>query len=207
MFKVFHYFLPYSMSYSVCFSFHTFFCVSRHISCPTKWLSPFSRCQFSHHIPGPTVCKFHFSIFSMFLAIFQVMQCFVSFSTFFFSCLAKIQVLHSIFLSISCIPLFLSKFQVLQSVLLILHIFQWFLPYFMSYHVSFSFSSIVRFLTIFQDLHCEFLIFLVGEFYRHIPGSTVGISHFSRFSLFLAIFHVIQCLCLIFHVFQFFHHI
>jgi hypothetical protein len=33
IFKVFHCFLPYSMSYSVCFSFHTFFSVSRHISC------------------------------------------------------------------------------------------------------------------------------------------------------------------------------
>ena len=121
-------FSPYTRSTSVCVSFHMFFGVSHHISCPTMWVSPFLRCQFSHHIPGPRVCNFHFSIFSMFLAIFQVMQCFVSFSTFFFSFLAKIQVLHSIFLSISCIPLFLSKFQVLQSMLLILNIFQWFSP-------------------------------------------------------------------------------
>ena len=35
IFKVFHCFLPYSMSYSVCFSFHEYFSVSRHISCPT----------------------------------------------------------------------------------------------------------------------------------------------------------------------------
>ena len=29
----------------------------------------------SRHIPGPTVCISHFSRFSVFLAIFQVLQC------------------------------------------------------------------------------------------------------------------------------------
>jgi len=84
----------------------------------------------------------------------------------------------------------------------ILHIFQCFLPYFMSYHVI-------------------FLIFFVCQFSRHIPGPTVCDSHFppfpifspqsrsysvcfsfSTFFSFLAIFQVLLCTFLIFHVFS-----
>jgi hypothetical protein len=56
IFHVFHYFLPYSRSYSVWFSFCTFYSVSR-------------------YNPGPIECISHISQFSVCLAIFQVLQC------------------------------------------------------------------------------------------------------------------------------------
>ena len=59
------------------FVFYTFFIfhVSRHISLlPCEFLI-FLICQFSCHIPVPTVGNFHFSRFLVFLAIFQVLQC------------------------------------------------------------------------------------------------------------------------------------
>ena len=162
-FHVFQCFSPYSRSYSVTFSFFTFFSVSHHTPGPTVWLSHFSRfsvflaifqfivwlClifpifQFSHQNPGPTVCIYHISRFSVFLAIFQFLQC----------------------------------------VFLILHFFQGLLPYFISYHVSFPFSLFVSFLAIFQVLQCEFLILLVCQISCHIPVPTVCISHL----------HVFQC--------------
>ena len=63
IFHVFHCFSSQSRSYSVCFSFCTFFRVSHHISfLPCEFLI-FLICQFSCHIPVPTVCNFHFSRF------------------------------------------------------------------------------------------------------------------------------------------------
>jgi len=87
-------FLPYSLSYSVHFSFSMFFRVSCHSLCPTVCVSHFPHCslflvifqflqcvrnifdvfQVSSRIPDPTVCIFHFPRFSEFLAIFQVLQ-------------------------------------------------------------------------------------------------------------------------------------
>jgi hypothetical protein len=64
IYKVFHCFLPYSMSYSVCNSFQIFFRVSRHISFPTMFIL-FLVCQFSHRILGLTMCNFHFHVFSV----------------------------------------------------------------------------------------------------------------------------------------------
>ena len=76
IFHGFHCFLPYSRSYSVCVShFPRFFQFSRHNPGPTIWvchfscwsvLSPYSR-SYSVH--------FSFLPFSLFLAIFQVLQC------------------------------------------------------------------------------------------------------------------------------------
>ena len=84
--------------------------------------------------------------------------------------------------------------------------FKCFLPYFMSYHVSFSFSLFLSFLAIFQVLLCEFLIFLFSQFSHHIPGPTVCIPHLSSFSFsffFFAIFQVLKCVFLIFMIFSF----
>ena len=84
--QFFHCVLPYSMSYSVCFSFCTFFSLSHHISCPTMLVSHFPnlsvflqyarsyRLYFSFfmfftvpcHIPGHTVFMSHFPRFSVF---------------------------------------------------------------------------------------------------------------------------------------------
>ena len=54
---IFQSFLPYSRSYSVRFSFYTLFF------------------RFSRNIPDPKVCVSHYSRFSVFLAIFQVLPC------------------------------------------------------------------------------------------------------------------------------------
>ena len=104
-------FLAYARSYSVCVSFSMF-------------------SHFSSHIPGPTQNIPHFSTFSVFLTIFQVLQCVcVSFFTF---------------------VSFLAIFQALQCTFLIFHLFQCFSLYSRSYHVNFSFSSYVIFLVIFK---------------------------------------------------------
>jgi len=129
----------------------------------------------------------------------------------------------------SCFSLFLATFQVLQCVFLILHIFQYFLPYSMSYDMSLSLSSFdsslailqvlqraflffhdFRFLAIFQVLECAFLIlhffFTVSCLF---PGPTVCVSHVPLFFFFsfLAIFQVLECVCLIFLICQFSRHI
>ena len=73
-FLSFHFFLcfsPYSRSYSVCFSFCTFFSVSRHIPGPKCVFLIFLVGQFSHHTQGPIVCISRFPRFWVFLAIFQ----------------------------------------------------------------------------------------------------------------------------------------
>jgi hypothetical protein len=54
-FSRFYCFSTYSRSYGVCFSFSTFF-------------------QVSCHNPGPTVCISHFSLLSVFLTLFHVLQ-------------------------------------------------------------------------------------------------------------------------------------
>jgi hypothetical protein len=77
------------------------------------------------------------------------------------------------------------------------------LPYFMSYHVSFSFSAFVSFLAIFQVLQCVCHIFHIFQFSHHNLDPKVCVSHFTRFSVFLAKFHVLSCEFHIFHIFQF----
>ena len=100
---------------------------------------------------------------------------------------------------------FLAIFQDLHCVFLILQVFQCFLPYSRSYHVSLSFSYLVHFFfAIYQVLQCLCPIFYVFQFSCHNPGPRVCISHFPRFLVFLAIFQVKKCLCLIFHIFSVF---
>ena len=100
---------------------------------------------------------------------------------------------------------FLAIFQAKQCLCSIFHVFQWFLPYSMSYYVSFSFSSFDIFLAIFQVLKWVCIPFHVFQFFQHILVPVVWISHsFFSFSSFIAIFHVLQCAFLIFHPFQFF---
>ena len=84
---------------------------------------------------------------------------------------------HFTFFTVSCYT------PVPKSLVFFLHVFQYFSPYFMSYHVNFSFSTFVSFLAIFKVQQCEFLISLLVSF--------------------LAIFQVLQCVCLILHIFQF----
>jgi hypothetical protein len=125
----------------------------------------------------------HFSRFSLFLPIFQGIQCFCLIFHFFFSFLSQSRT-YSVYIS------YFSFFTVS------LHIPG---PTVCASH----FACFSVFLAIFHVLPCEFLIFLVGHVTRHIPGHRVCISHFLRFSVFLTIFLVIHFLCLIFHVFQF----
>ena len=175
-------FLTIFMSYYVSLSFSSFvrvLAIFQILQMCVPHLPRFFR--YSLHNPGPTVCIFHISGFSIFLTIFQFLQC----------------------------------------VFLTLHVFQCFLPCFMSYHVSFSWFSFVSFLIIYQVLQCEFLLFQVGQFFCHIPGPTVCVSHFARFSVFIAYFmsyhdsfsfssfvsflvicQVLQSVFLIFHIFH-----
>jgi hypothetical protein len=106
---------------------------------------------------------------------------------------------------ISSFSLFLTIFQVLQCVFLILHVFQCFLPYFMPYHVSFSFSSFVSYLPYSRSYH-DFLIFLICQFSRYIQVPTVCVFHFALFSVFLATCNVLPCDFRIFLVCKFSRH-
>ena len=171
---VFHFphfsiFSPYSMSYSVCFSFHTFFTVYRHISFPTLWVT-FSlfvsflalfhvlQCfclilqvfQFSRHNPGPTVYIIHFSRFQYFLQYsrsYNFVSHFPRFSVF-----SPQSWSYSAYFS--CLTFFNVSCHIPSSIVLLSH--------FLSFSV---------FLAIFQVLQCFF-------------------SHFACFSMFLALFQV-----------------
>ena len=113
----------------------------------------------SCHIPGHRVFLSHFLCLSIFSTKSRILLC--------------------VFFIFS---LFLAIFHVLQSVFLISHVFQCFLPNFMSYHVSFTF-------------------YIFFSFVAHIQCPIVYFSHFQLFSY--TIFQVIQCFCLIFQFFQF----
>jgi hypothetical protein len=141
----------------------------------------FHVCKFSRHNPGPKVCIFLISRFSLFLTIFQVVQCVSHFPSF--------SVILAIFLVLPCEFLillvcqfyrhfpghtvFVSHFPRLSVFspqsrpygvyFFIFHVFQYFLPYFRFYNVHFSF----------------FMIFSVSH---HIQGHTNFLSHFPRFS-------------------------
>jgi hypothetical protein len=131
---------------------------------------------FSCHIPGPTVYISHFSRFSLFLAIFQVLAC-KSLIYFLVSFLAIFQIVQcvshfphfSVFLEIFqvlfCEILFFFQFYRLLRgpivCIFIFNVFQCFSTYFTSYTVHFSFCMIFSFLTILQVPHCAFPIFHV----------------------------------------------
>ena len=168
------------------------------------WVSLFLVCEISCHNPGPTVHISHFSCFSLFLDIFQVIQwvCLIFqifefshrisvptmwFSHFCLSIFSPYSWSYSMCVSFSTFFTFLALYQVLKCTFLIFHVFLCLLLYTRSCHVSFSFSLLVSFLTIFQVLQCAFLIFLIFHIFSvsfHIPAHTVCVSHFPRFLVF-----------------------
>ena len=165
------------------------------------WVSPFPRCQFSRHIPGPTLSNFHFSIFSVFLTIFQFIQCLcLNFHFFKFSrqnpsttaCISQYFTYSTIFRDISAPTVGASHIKYFSMIFAIIHVVA----------CEFLILLVCHFSRHIPGPTMWVFHFFVGEFYRLFTGPTVGISHFSRLSVFLAIFQVIQCLSLIFHVFQ-----
>ena len=143
IFHVFQCFSPYSMSYSVCFSFSMIF------SFPA--------------ILHVLQCAFLFSTFLLFLAIFQIKQClFLIFHVFQFSCHIPVPtVCLSHFPRFYCFSLysrsknvcvfffltffsFFAIFQFLKCAFLIFHVFECFSPYSRSYSVWVSLSKIGR---------------------------------------------------------------
>ena len=110
-------FLPYSTSYCMCVSFSTFFifltifqvlkctflifhvfpCLSLYTSSYYVIFLIFLVGQFSHHIPGSTVCISNLSHFQCFLPYSSSYSVCVSFSMF-FSILTIMQVLECVFL-------------------------------------------------------------------------------------------------------------
>jgi hypothetical protein len=174
------------MSNSVFLSFSTFF-------------------LFSRYIPNPRLCISHFPNFSVFLTIFQVLQCLFLILPI-FQCFSPYSRSYHVSFSFSLFVSFLAIFQVLMC--------------------FFYFPRFLSFLVIFQVLECAFPIFHVFQFSCHIPGPTVSVSHFERFQYFstysrsnhvsfsfssfvrfLAIFQVLQCVCLIFHLVKLSSHI
>ena len=166
------------------FSFSMFLSVSRYIPGQTVFVS-FSMFlfQFSHNIPGPTGCISHFSPFSVFLAIYQVIQnlrlifhvfqnsCQNKSPTFVFlifqdfHCFLPHSRSYSVCFSFSMIFSFLLMFLVLLWAFHIFNVFECFSPYFRSYSVHFSF----------------FTFFSVSH---HILGPTMKVSNFPRLSVF-----------------------
>jgi len=81
----FYSFLPFSRSYSLCISCSTFFFFSflaifQVLECVCLI---FLICQFSRHIPGPTVFMYHFRRFSVFSPLSRSYSAYFSFFTFF----------------------------------------------------------------------------------------------------------------------------
>jgi hypothetical protein len=162
-FSLFQFFSPYSGSYRcVCLIFHVFHILT---------------------IMQVLLCTYLiFSRFSVFLAIFQVLQCLWLIFVFQFFCHytgPTVCISH-----ISRFSLFLAIFRYLQCVFFILLVFQCFLPYFLSFHVSFSFCSFVILSPCSRSYNLSF--------------------SFSLLVSFLSIFQVLQCAFLNFHVLQFF---
>ena len=117
-----------------------------------SFLSHFPRFQFSRHNPGPSLYIYHFSLFSVFLVIFQVIKCLCLISMFFQFCRHNtgptVCISH-----ISHLSLFFTIIQVLQCV---------------SYFARFT-----VFLAICHVIQRELLISLVCELSRHISGPTM----------------------------------
>jgi hypothetical protein len=174
IFSRFSNFLPYSRSYSVCFSFCKFFSFSHHISYPTMWVSLFHRlsvfspysksysvcasfCRFfsvSRHVPGATMRIFHFPFWSVYSPYSRCYKCafliYKDFQVFLFVCFVFC------FCHIPGPTVYVSHF-----------------------------ARFSLFPAIFQVLPCEFLIFLFGHFFHHNPGPPiVCIPYFPSFSVF-----------------------
>ena len=139
-FLLMSFFSSYSRSDSDCVSFFTF--------------------QVSHYNPGPTVYISHFSPFSVYLAIFQVLSCeFLIFLVGQFSC-------HN-----PATTVYMSHFSC----------FLCFSPYSWFKGECVSFSKFFIFLAIFQFWQCLFLVFHVFQGSRHNSGPTVYICQIYTF--------------------------
>ena len=145
-------------------------------SCRVNFSLFFFIFKFYRHIPCPTVCISYFPPFSVFLDIFQVLQCVSHFKNlkFFFAHSRFYNVHFSFFKFFSVSRLtpgptvFVSHFPR----------FSVFSQLSRLYSVYFSFFTFLLFLAIFQVLQCMCHIFLLCQFSRHIPGPTVCVSHF-----------------------------
>ena len=170
----------------MCVSFLKFFIVSRHIPGPIVCVFHFPRFLFPRHIPGRTIGVSHFPVgqfschnpgptmyisnFSLFFAIFQVIQC-VSLIFNFFQFCRHFSRSYSVHFSYSTFFRFLAIFQVLECPFLTLHFFHCFShfpaptvcvspvprfsvfsPYSRCSIVCVSFYMFFRFLSIFQVL-------------------------------------------------------
>ena len=170
----------------MCVSFFKFLIVSRHIPGPIVCVSHFPLFLFHRHIPGRTIGVSHFPVgqfschnpgptmynsnFSLFFAIFQVIQC-VSLIFNFFQFCRHFSRSYSVHFSYSTFFRFLAIFQVLECPFLTLHFFHCFSqfpaptvcvspvprfsvfsPYSRCSIVCVSFYMIFRFLSIFQVL-------------------------------------------------------
>ena len=111
--------------------------------------------QFSHQNPGPTVCISHISHLSLFLAIFQVLQCvFLEYGE---KPEKRINWdIHTVEPGLwweNWKKLGKCEFHVIQCLFLIFHVFQFFSPKSRSYSVYFSYFTFSLFLAIFQVLN------------------------------------------------------
>ena len=149
-----------------------------------------------------TQCEFLiFHGFSVFLAIFQFLQC-VCFSFCMFFRVSR---------HISYPTMWVSHFFVCQFSSHILGPTMWVSPflcwslfstYSRSYNVHYSFSGFSVLISIFQVIHCLWLLFhAFSVFLPYFMSYHVCFS-FSSFVSFLAMFLVIQCAFLNFHHFQ-----
>ena len=148
-------------SHFPCFSF------PRHITGPKVWVSHFPcylrflaifqflQCVFSFS-------RFSFSSFVSFLKLFQVLSVCVSFSTVFSvsshipgpAVCVCVRVCVCVCVCVCVSMFFQFSCHMPGPTVYIFHVFQFFSPYSISYHVSFSISSFVSFLAILQVLQC-----------------------------------------------------
>ena len=137
-----------------------------------------------------------FPPFSVFLAIFQVIQClclnfhliqyssqwvFIIFHV--FECFSPYFTFYIVCFSFSNFFLFLPIFQVLQCAFLIFHLFQCFSKYSKFYSVCFSFSMNFSILAILQVFSMNLSFFMFFRVSRHISHPRVCVSHFPKLSI------------------------
>ena len=173
----------YVMSYTVLYHFlrfSVFLAIFQDLPCE---ILIFIFCQFSRHIPGPTVCVSHFPGFLTFLAICQVLEfTFIIFHV--FLCFSPYSRSYHVSFSISSFVSFLTILQVLRCVS-----FSTFPPF--SSHIpgpTMWISHFPRF-SVFSTYSRSYSVFVsFSMFYsvsHHIPGLTVCLSLFPRLLVFL----------------------
>jgi len=183
-----------TQTHSVHYSFYTFPMFLFIFQVPQCLCFFFHIFQFSRRSLCPTVCIFHFPLFSVFSPYSMSYSVCVLFSR--FSVFSPFSRSYHVSFSFSFLVRFLATFQVLQSVFLLFHLFHCFSPYSRSYSVCLYFFS--TFISYFQVLQCAYLIFqlfqCISPYFRsysvwvsfstffqflcHIPSPTMCISHF-----------------------------